>query len=642
MKLKKLLRYLPLMALLTTGYSFADVTVEPYFDVVKEIPVGSDTSLSRAQQDLKGAAMSADGDHIAANAQYIRTPFRSYDINRPYTFQYGCQYSTYICDLDWEGDDSSSANNGFYDYREAIKDAFNNGDDSYSSYFLAMVSGDSDTSLSSDYSWTNSSSFPYTESTSSTVLSRFYGLDSDQDKTHDTVITGMTTSTVEIGGVSNKYWVTGYDFAPGSKTLPTGFVESLDGTYRITLTPSYTDTNGGLSAGYTFLTYGDTLYVAGMSSTAAASSNNFERCYEDGDSDGSSYYQSCPGIRTNAAVWSLGSVSFSSNEDSIEPTAVGSDWLDSEDNVPYTAAALDANSYGALAGYSTYDDNDSNIYSFGASAVYTTDGSSITRYQLSGTGLITNNDDDDIRDQWAVGITNPIDSSVYVIGNERYTTDKASSEHNQAVNMFISKLTNVTDGVPTSGAGTVQWPLKNHQFTGANNEIIAIDHDTGIAVGRQDASSQTQTSYNGVTRRQQAFLFDVPDYMADTSNVDDYVWSLASLTCYTEDGTAKRPYYRITNVRSVSVTDKGIYVLASGTKFSSKQNIIDGYDGTPVVLQLIHSDDKNLPVNSELSSCPSYEADTGKYSRQGADSIWLTLLLIPVIFVRLFTKQSKS
>lgn len=634
MKLKKLLRYLPLTALLTTGYSFADAST-PYFSV-KEVSVDQSDTLSRAQEDLKGAAMSADGDYIAANAQYIRTPFRSYDINRPYTFQYGCQYSTYICDLDWEGDDSSSASNGFDDYREAIKSAFADGG-TYSSYFLAMTN--TGNALSSA-STTASSTFSNVSSLDSSILSRFYGLDSSSAGTHDTVITGMTASEKTIGGVST-YWVTGYDFAPGSQTLPTGFVESLDGTYRITLTPNYTSTNGGLSAGYSFLTSDSTLYVAGMSSTEAADSDYFNDCYKEGDTDGGGYYKYCPGIRTNASVWSLSSVSFSSDEASVSPTVLSSSWLDSDGNPIYSAAALGANDDGGLAGYSTYGIENSALYARARAVVYTIDGD---RYTLSGTGLIGADDDDDIRDQWAVDITNPLtddSDNVYVIGNERYTTDKASSEHNQAVNMFISKLSSVTDGLPTGGAGTVQWPLKNHQFTGANNEIIAIDHDTGIAVGRQDASSQTQTSYNGVTRRQQAFLFDVPGYMADTSNVDDYVWSLASLTCYTEDGTAKRPYYRITNVRSVSDDGSNIYVLASGTKFSSKQNIIDGYDGTPVVLQLTHSG-TDLPVNSDLSSCPSYEADTGKYSRQGADSIWLTLLLIPVIFVRLFTKQSKS
>jgi hypothetical protein len=291
-----------------------------------------------------------------------------------------------------------------------------------------------------------------------------------------------------------------------------------------------------------------------------------------------------------------------------------------------------------MAGYSSTSDGD-NVYTYARAAIYTSDGSSINRYQMTGSGLVTNNNDDDIRDQWAVGITNPISSKVYVIGNERYTDSKGHSEHNQAVNMFISQLSNVSGGVPSDGAGVVQWPLKNHQFTGSNNEIIAVDHTTGLAVGRQDASNQTQTSYNGVTRRQQAFLFDVPGYMSDTGNVDKYLWSLASLTCYTEGGVAKRPYYRITNVRSVSSNGGNIYVLASGTKFSSKQNIIAGYNGTPVVLRLTH-DGTDLPNTSTLSSCPSYEPHQGKYSRQGADSIWLILLLVPVVFVRLFTKQS--
>lgn len=629
MKLKKLLRYLPLTALLTTGYSFADPST-PYFSV-KEVSVDQSGNLSRAQQDLQGAGMSANGDYFAANAKFIRTPFRNYDINRPYTFQYGCQYSNYVCSLDWQGDDSSSATNGFDDYREAIKNAFNGG--TYTANFLAMTN--TGNALSST-SATASTTFSNVSTLDSSILSRFYGLDSGSTETHDTVITGMTATQETIGG-TNAYWVTGYDFAPGSKTLPIGFVESLDGSKRIILS-NYTATSGGLSAGYTFVTIGGSLYVAGMSSTQAADSGYFDNCYKDGDNDGGRNYLYCPGIRTNTAIWPLNSVTFSGDSASVSVATVGSGWLNSDSKRAYTAAALDANSSGVMAGYSSTSDGD-NVYTYARAAIYTSDGSSITRHQLTGSGLITKNSDDDIRDQWAVGITDPISSNIYVIGNERYKDSKGHSEHNQAVNMFISQLSNVSGGVPSNGAGAVQWPLKNHQFTGSNNEIIAVDHATGLAVGRQDAESQTQTSYNGVTRRQQAFLFDVPGYMSDTGNVDKYLWSLASLTCYTEDGTAKRPYYRITNVRSVSENNGSIYVLASGTKFSSKQNIIDGYNGIPVVLQLTHSG-TDLPNTSTLSSCPSYEPNRGKYSRQGADSIWLTLLLVPVIFVRLFTKKT--
>ncbi|MFM2483944.1 DUF3466 family protein [Celerinatantimonas yamalensis] len=640
MKLKKLVRYLSLTTSLLAGSSYADVS--PYF-TVQEVGVNQTGVLKRAQREITSAAMSQNGDWIAANAQFTRMPFDVYDINQPFTFGYGCQYSTYICSLAWEGSQTNGVDNGdgFYDYRTSLASAFNGG--SYTSYFLSMVNAS--TSLSSATA-TPSSSFTNVSSLGSSLLSKFYAFDTSSANTHDTHITSMTADKETIGGIS-AYWVTGYDSSPSDSTMQIGFVESLDGSYRISLTPYYTSTNGGVSAGYTFgHDSSNNLYVAGLSSTelvTTSSSNNFSYCYKDGDSTSSNsgYYQYCSGFKTQAEIWPLGNISFSSNEANVSGTRLSSDWLNNKSNTNYAAGALGMNNEGTIAGYSGYSDSSSTLGTRARAVLYTYDGSTPTRYIMSGTDLIGADNDDNIRDQWAVDITDPINNQVYVVGNERYTSSKASSAHNQAVNFFISQLSNTTNGIPNSGVGTVQWPLKDNPFTGASNQVNAIDHSTGLAVGWRDASSETQTAYQGIRREHVAFLFDVPSYMSDTSNPDSYEWSLNSLTCYESGTTATRPFYRIEHANSIHSDGSNLYVLASGYKYASKADYVDKLDPTPVILKLTHSG-ISAPVNSALSSCPDYSATESKYSRKGADSVWLTLLLIPVIFVRVFTKRAKE
>lgn len=637
MMLKQLLRYVPIGLALLSFYSYADV--DPYF-TVQEIGIDQAGSLADARHELTGAAVSNDGSVITSNVQAVRTPFSFFDINQPYTFGYGCQYASYVCDLYWNGAQKNGVDigDGFDDYRELLKSAFNNGS-GYSSQFFALTGDLSSETPTASSSFTNVSVF------SDSVLSKYYAFDTSSSDNHDTHITDMTPTKVSIGGVTD-YWVTGYDFSPDSQTAPKGFVESLDGTYRITLTPNYTSTGGGLSAGYTFgQDSSGNWYVAGMSSTALVDSDttSFDECYKDGDTDGSSYYQYCPGFKTQAWIWTLSDVSTlstSSSTDAITGTELASDWLNSKSSANnYFAAALRMNDKGTMAGYSSYSDSDSRIGARARAALYTYDGSTTHRYTMSGSGLIGADNDDDVRDQWAVDLTNPISSSIYVVGNERLTTSKASSEKNQAVNFFISKLSSVSSGVPTSGAGTVEWPLEDNPFDGANNEIGAIDHATGLAVGWRDASGQTQTSYNGISREQSAFLFDVPGYMSN-GDADSHVWSLASLTCYEDGTTAKRAYYRFEYAKAIQSDGSNIYVLASGYKYPSEDDYIDKVDATPVLFKLTHTG-TNAPDSSSLSSCPDYSASTGHYKRQGADGTWLGLLLLPVLLVRFVTKRKK-
>ncbi|MFM2481254.1 DUF3466 family protein [Celerinatantimonas sp. YJH-8] len=652
MMLKNLLRYWPLGAALVCTESYA-AAVAPYF-TVEEIGIDQADALANANHEITGAGITNQGNYVVGNAMRMRSPFSYYDMNQPYSFAYECQYADTVCDLYWSGADG--ANDGFGDdYRNALEGAFNAGS-GYSSWLFGLRSSDLSSASSTGVTGFDSTFFNVlSDGSGNSVLSKVY-INSVTSDDHDTRITSISPTQLSIGGVTT-YWVTGYDFDPNNRSTPKGFVESLDGTYHITLTPSYAPASygGGVSASYALGTDSNgNLTALGLSGVSDNfdndDDNHFEDCYrrEDGSNFSNGDYRVCPGFSTQASAWNLSSVSFTAgNSTTASATLLSSDWLHREDSsTNYSAAALASSNNGIFAGYSTYADGRGDLDGYVRAVLYTYDGTTANRYVLSGTDLVGNDDDNDVRDQWATDLTNPISSNIYVVGNERLTTSDVSSDHNQAVNFFISQIPLTAGALSPSGenvSGTVRWPLRDSPFNGASNQIVAIEHTLGYAVGKRDA--ENITAYNGIRRRQQAFLFDVLGYMGDSeSSGEDHEWSLESLTCYENDSNvAMRPYYRIESARSVveNSTSDGYYVLASGYKYASEDDYIDRNNATPVLLRLYHAG-TSAPDNTTLSSCPSYEASTGSYSRSGGAAGWLVLLLIPAAFVRFITKRRET
>lgn len=660
MMLKNILRLtIPAMAVAGVSQSaLAAVTTQPYFNV-QEIGVADDV-VTPSVHRLRGMAMVDDGtnNYIAAKTQGFRDPFADFDFNLPFTFQYGCQYADEICEAAWRGYQTHGRDDedGFYNYRDAFTAAF--GQSSYTSRIVALLSSDLSSGGTTSTQYPNVATFPID------TLHKFYVKVKDvSTDDHDTRITDMAV-------ISGDVWVTGYDIDVTAGTPPRGFVESLDGTTHIDLepyapAPPTALTDGGLSAGYSFGQTADrTWFVAGTTAIEEAEDSNdsdgsYHLCYdreqdvdESDDFQSGEYYRYCPGFRTQAAVWPLGSGSFTdSSVTPIIPATTDANWLDGDNHVNHNAAAFGMNDSGLIPGYVTYRDGSGDIDAYARATLYqfvpaADKGTSavaahLDRYVLSGTDLVGDDDDNDIRDQWAVDITNPIDGETYVVGNERYTRHEAASgsNHNQTVNFFVSQL-DATPKDTTTWHGNVTWPLRD-VVRGASNQIAAIDHTNGLAVGWRETSNST-SAYNGIRREQHAFLFNVPGFES-TQSTSGNLWSLQSLTCYTDttDGSVSvhMPLYRIEHASAVEGDSDNLTVLASGYKYNSVSNYIDRTNATPVILKLTHSS-SNADINS-LSGCPVYEADT-KHSRSGGSAGWLALLLLPGLFVRIITKRKQT
>lgn len=660
MMFKKLLRLtIPAMAVAGVSQSaLAVITTQPYFDV-QELPVNEQTQtlVSPNVHHLRGRALSSDGNHIVASVQGFRDSFADFDFNLPYTFQYGCQYADEICEAAWRGyDHSGSADgDGFYNYRESFTSAYGNPANAYSSKLVALISADLSSLTPQNGGFDNVEQYD-------NALTKFHvaGVSSED---HDTRITDMSPVAIQmLGSSSAVYWVTGYDIDPHGSVPPRGFIESLDGTIHVDLTP-YDTTNlsgHGLSAGYHFGQRGSSSdwFVVGTTGVVESEDNDhddgsFNLCYnreqdidESDNYQSGEYYRYCPGLKTKTAVWDISNYSDTGTVNGVQTYAITpiistDDWLGDSD-VNHSGAGVSANSdLGLIAGYVTHEDGGGDLDAYARAAIYQYDGSSISRHMLTGNDIV-GGDSNDIRDQWAVDVTDSVSGSYYVIGNERYTRHEAvsGSNHNQTVNFFVSQLSNVSEsGIVSSGAGDVAWPLRD-QPSGASNQIAVIDHSTGMAAGWRETSNNI-TAYNGIRRTQSAFLFDVAGFEASGST-NNNLWSIQSLTCYTDttDGVAsvQMPLYRIDNVSAVQGDRNNLTVLASGYKYASVSDYIDRWNATPVILKLTH-DSSNAPIGN-LSGCPVYEPDT-HHSRSGGSAGWLALLLVPGLFVRVITKRKQ-
>lgn len=674
MMLKNILR-LTIPAMTVAGVSqsaLAAVTTQPYFNV-QEIGVDNDV-VTPSLHRLRGTAMSLDGNHIAAKTQGFRDPFSNYDINLPFSFSYGCQYADVICEAAWRGYQSHGDDlwDGFFNYRDTFTQAFrgtSSGSNpaTYTSRLVALTTRDLNLS-SSDVQLTTPTDFPTT-----TILSASDGGSvlsvANSSKNRDTRITDMTSQEITVDNKTD-YWVTGYYISPleasGSVhgTPARGFIESLDGTKRIALTPYNTTlTAGGLSAGYHFGHSGSEWFVTGTTAIAEAEDNDksdgsFSLCYsrpqdidESDDFQSGEYYRYCPGFKTQTAVWSLTNVTNDAIE-AVIPAAVSSGghtyhWLGDDGDVNHSASGLGANSNGIIAGYVTHRDGSGDLDAYARASLYQYTGSgnsvTLTPYLLqrnTSSGIVGDHDDDNIRDQWAIDITNSINGNYFVFGNERVTAHEAAgSRHNQTVNFFVSKI---PEGEVSSANGNVSWPLRNS--SGTSNQIAAIDHSTGLAVGWRETSNSI-SAYNGIRRTQSAFLYDATGIYPGTDHANGS-WLLQRLTCYayTDDTTGNvslhMPLYRIEHASAVSTDGGNLTILASGYKYPNVQDYIDRWNAMPVILKLTHTPGTNADIDS-LSGCPVYEEDT-KHSRSGGSAGWLALLLLPGLFVRVITKWKQT
>ncbi|WP_055731720.1 DUF3466 family protein [Agarivorans gilvus] len=591
--------------LLSVSYAHAAQT-ESYY-LIEEIPFSAENGLSEAQSNIVVTAASEDGEFIAGNALSFRTYFRFYDFANRTTYDYGCQYASEVCSLFNEGEGS------FYDlYRKRLREQRST---LYQSNVLAFLAERNVSGSHSDGK--NISPLPQW----STINEKLFIFDeqTNSDYTTDTRVNHIDS---ELG------WAVGYDSAPFSISTETyytrefiqrGFAYNLFTQAKVSLLPTafnssgdLADDRGGLSAGLTTIEQDGRILVIGLASVGYSNSDSFGECQR---GEEQSYYR-CSGFNTQAWVWDI---TDAQDGDEVTGQALVDGYARSRySNAPNYNYLNDYNGE-FFVGLSSDDVYDSYNGSRGRAAIYTDNGDG--SYQVNRIPNIRidgDNDqfDDSVSHTWA----NAVNQQNLVVGNLRYVEVKS---RNRPVEGFVYDANESSENYET-----VNWPLRNKPFSGANSEFADINNH-GLIVGWKDGATEEQPAYNGTTRRQTAMLLDYQRYLDGETTFN---WSLNQLTCYEQDGEAHLPLYRMEY--ATHINDEG-EIFASGYHYQTANDFIYGVNPRPVLLKLV----RNPAVTDidDLAVCPSLEEQ--KYQRKGAANIWLGLILLPLVFVRRFIKK---
>ncbi len=590
---------------LTASFAHAAQT-ESYY-LIEEIPIEAANGLAEGNGDLVVTAVSNDGEYLAGNALTFRTAFRFYDFSDRTTFDYGCQYASEVCDLFFYG------SNSFYDtYRKRLREQSGT---LYQSNVLAFLANRNISGMHTDGK--NIPPLP----TWDTINEKLYVFDdiANSDYTTDTRINDINS---ELG------WAVGYDSAPFANPeggsykrdfIQRGFALRLSDQAKVTLLPTafnssgeLEDDKGGLSSGLQVIEKDGRTLVVGIGSVSYSNSDSFGEC-QTGNRE--NYYR-CSGFHTQAWTWDI--------TDAVDGDQVTGEQLvdgyvrSRYGNAPNYNLIKDANSE-ILVGLSSDDVYDSTNGSRGRATYYTDNGDGT--YSLNKIPNIRiDGDNDKFEDSVSHTWANAVNDANLIIGNLRYVEVKS---RNRPVEAFVY------DGDENSvNYQQVTWPLRNKPFSGANSEFSDINSE-GLIVGWRDGDGQEQPAYNGTTRRQTGILLDYNRYIDGNSS---YSWTLNQLTCYEQDGTPQIPLYRIEF--ATHINDEG-EIFANGYHYQSAEEFINGVNPRAVLLKLV----RNPAVTDidDLAICPQIEEV--KYERKGASSLWLGLLLLPVVFVRRFIKR---
>ncbi|GAB1624347.1 DUF3466 family protein [Agarivorans albus] len=592
---------------LVLSASFAQAAQTESYYLIEEIPLEAANGLSEANSDIVITAVSNDGEYLAGNALTFRNTFRFYDFSDRTTFDYGCQYATEVCDLFFYGD------NSFYDtYRNRLR---NQSNVLYKSNVLAFLTNRNISGMHADGK--NTPPLP----TWDTINEKLYVFDdiTNSDYSTDTRVNDINS---ELG------WAVGYDSAPFSNSdgsgytrefIQRGFALRLTDQAKITLLPTafnssgnLVDDRGGLSSGLKVIEKEGRTLVVGLSSVDYSNTDSFGEC-QTGNQE--NYYR-CSGFHTQAWVWDI---TDAGDGDEINGQQLVEGYVRSRyGNSPNYNLIKGANS-DILVGISSDDVYDSTSGSRGRAATYTDNGDGT--YQLKQIPNIQiDGDNDKFEDSVSHTWANSVNSNNLVVGNLRYVEVKS---RNRPVEAFVYDSNEDSENYQR-----VTWPLRNLPFSGANSEFSDIN-DSGLIVGWRDGEGEEQPAYNGTTRRQTGFLLDYNRYLEGNPN---YTWTLNQLTCYEQDGTPQIPLYRIEFATHINEDGD---IFANGYHYQSADDFVNGVNPRAVLLKLVRN-----PVVTDiddLATCPQIEEV--KYERKGASSLWLGLLLLPVVFVRRFIKR---
>ncbi|WP_026959036.1 DUF3466 family protein [Aliagarivorans taiwanensis] len=607
--------------------------IEPYY-LVEEIPIVEELAeeqapepyllgLEDARYDFNVTAVSDDGTLVAGRALTFFTYFTFFDFFDRTTFDYGCQYSSDVCD------NYNYSNYGFYEfYREAH---IHQRSRLYESKILAY--------------WADLSGSPAIRNSGSNVEPvPVWPVVDEKLYVFDDPTSGQATTDTQINDIQRidgHVWLTGWDSAPYYLNdssnyvrdhIGRGFAKNASTGAVITLAPcnqSLTSTdecdvtrlNGGASVGAKFV-FNDELpgyegrtVVVGFASYRYLdnSSSYFNDCQR-GNRD---YYSRCSGFDTQVWIWDI--------TDAADGDLVfGEQLVDGYDLARYGASRYnvvnDIGSRGTMVGMSSRAEYDSRTGSRGratkfvpnsdtAEVPYTT----IQIPNLRSDNHAPNTDKyrDTVMHTWATAVN---DVSRLIVGNLRFSAEKG---RNRPVEGFVYE---------DDGSNTVAWPFRNLPQRGSNSHFSDVNANSYV-VGWRDADGEEQPSYRGTTRRQTGFILD---YNAYKSGAAVSSWNLIDLTCYESDaGEAMLPLYRIEYPQSIE--DDGT-VIASGYHYANANDFINRTNPRPVLLRLTVNPNGDL---ANLAQCPQLEEQPSERSG-GAMAWWSLLLLLPIAFVRQF------
>ena len=594
---------LSIIALLSTGSAWA-ATTTPYYEY--EI-LSVDTSDSNYGPYPSG--ISEDGTTISVYATKSKVD-QNLDSGLPFTFNQDCFYDDEVCDLIYQGSDSTtelSYENAYEAWRTAAG-YIDQGILEASSYFFGGTNN---------------------------VEVIGFG-DNTYVKVSDVV--DLDSGTFAVGYGSAPYISASRDF------VRRGFItDASTSSATISLLPEFygnsdddvgSDYNGGYTSAYKMreVTYDDgtskTLIVGNSSKSWADGDDElFDRCYNEGhegDEDDLGYLVYCPGFDTQAWAWEYNTAS---TETELTGFALATQWLDDNDtnagsNATYSAAALDINSAGIAVGVSTYEYNDNNEGGHQRAIIMTPDSSGTygAPTELTSATDDIGDQEDSIYNTWAKTIT---DDNL-VMGNREYDTAKG---RNFPEEMFIYDIDNdaITFPFLNKKVLTTKQRLAGESaaFSGAGSEGYDMNNN-GLVVGKADAYDETSPVVSGIPRTQSAFLYD---------NTSGDSWYLDDLLCSAdESGVVTHPLIRLQS--ATAINDDGI-VVAEGYQYDSDEDYNLSVNATPILVKLTPNtsstpdDSPNCWESATLSS-----DDDESFDRSGGASFWLWLFALPVLVLR--------
>jgi hypothetical protein len=593
-------------ALLLASNSWA--SDQPYYTIEEFNAVAEG-----AEYGAYPSAISEDGAFIGTYS--LRAALsKEIDIGLPYTFNRECQFDRIICQLEFEGSESSSDlsyDNAYKKWRNAQSDISLGFSDSYVSYFMGngLVCS--------------------TESSLDEILD----CASDEPQIYDDTTDVKVTDVNNANG--NSSFVIGYSSAPyinGVREYTRrAFIKYSSDNIAdgVQLLPEFTS-NGGFTSAYKMQVVGDRTLVVGSSSVSYPRNNDnyFRDCFFTEEYDYRSTYNElvrCPGFDTQAWVWD---VTDAVAGDEIEGSRLATQWLDgnstNKNDLTWSANAFDINTSGIAVGTSTFERNNNAEGGRQRAIIMQPDATGIYSVPLEITAATTGIDDqdDNIYNTWAVAIS---DQNL-IIGNREYAAVK---DRNKPTEFFTYAFD------PASKQGSVKFPLLDKKVLttqdrldgdsnvkqGANSEAFDVNKD-GVVVGKADDYDQNFPVYDGKPRSQTGFVYD---------SASDQSWRLNDLICSRVDGVVESPYYRIRSARVIN--DAGI-ILAEGFSYKTVNDYRLKINATETSFKLTPNTEFTGQTPIDSPNCWELFEEAEPYERQGAASFWLWIFTLPLILLR--------